>query len=126
MKKFVEITGKDKGFEKENSWYRFCVKHRVPYITIKSRSKATIVQWDYMSFPPDTDQSLFFMHRVLKERASSIYNRYASKNTRLSVGPGVITFRNLSPTDAREVATELFDLISELVLMASKPPQMLQ
>lgn len=49
MQKFVEITRKDKGFDKENSWPGFCQKEKIPFITLKARSKLTTVQWDYIT-----------------------------------------------------------------------------
>jgi len=123
MEKFVEVTKKDKGFDKENSWYRVCEKQRIPYITIKARSKLATVQWDYMSYPPSIDEALFAMHESIRTKVSAIYDRYPSKNTWLSVGHGVISFGNLEVTDAREVATELFDVISEAARIAMELSQ---
>lgn len=123
MEKFVEITKKDKDFEKENSWYRICQKHCIPFITIKARSKLTNVQWDYMSFPPSIDKALFTHHESMKAQVSAIYDRYISKDTWLSVGPGVISFGNLDITSAREVASELYDIINEAARLALETPQ---
>ncbi|NKZ37829.1 hypothetical protein HF690_02550 [Oleiagrimonas citrea] len=123
MQKFVEITRKDSGFDKENSWYSVCEKERIPYITIKARSKLAIVQWDYMTYPPNIDKALFAMHKSIKVKVSAIYDRYASKESRLSVGPGVISFWNLELPDAREAASELYDLISEAASIAMASPQ---
>jgi len=123
MEKFVEITRKDKGFDKENSWYRVCEKECIPYITIKVRSKLATVQWDYITYPPSIDQALFAMHESIKVKVSAIYDRYVSKESRLSVGPGVISFWNLELSDAREVASELYDIISEAACIVMESPQ---
>lgn len=118
MEKFVEIAKKDKGFDKENSWYRVCEKERIPYITIKARSKLATVQWDYITYPPSIDQALFTMHESIKFKVSALYDRYVSKESRLSVGPGVVSFWNLEISDAREVAAELYDIVSDAVQAA--------
>lgn len=113
MEKFVEITKKDKGFDKENSWYRTCERQRIPFITIKARSKLANVQWDYMTYPPSIDNALFAQHENIKAKVSAIYNRYASKDTWLDAGPGVISFANFEISHAREIASELYDIIYE-------------
>ncbi|RTL34214.1 MAG: hypothetical protein EKK49_09095 [Rhodocyclaceae bacterium] len=118
MEKFVEITRKDKGFDKENSWYRVCKKECIPYITIKARSKLAIVQWDYMAYPPSLDKALFAMHESIKVKVSAIYDRYISKESQLSVGPGVISFWDIELSDAREVASELHDIIYDAARIA--------
>ena len=125
MEKFVEITRKDKGFNKENSWLRSCRETGIPCVTLKARSKLAMVQWDYMSYPADMDDLLFALHEQLKVEAQAIYDRYKSKDTWFSAGPGVIAFRNLALADAREAASELFDVIyqsvSEGKLVRAKP-----
>lgn len=118
MEKFVEISRKDKGFEKENSWYKFCEKQRIPFITIKARSKLADVQWDYISYPPSIDKALFSQHDRIKAKVSAIYDRYASKDTWFGAGPGVISFGNLDIDNAREVASELYDIIVEAARVA--------
>lgn len=118
MEKFVEITRKDKGFDKENSWYGFCEKQRIPFITIKSRSKLADVQWDYMSYPPSIDKALFDQHEHIKTQMSAIYDRYASKDTWFGTGPGVISFGSLDLDSAREVASVLYDIIFEVARTA--------
>lgn len=123
MEKFVEISRKDKGFDKENSWYGFCEKQRIPFITIKVRSKLADVQWDYMPYPPSMDKALFAQHERIKTKTSAIYKRYASKDTWFGAGPGVISFGNLDIDKAREVATELYDIIVDAVHIALDSPQ---
>ena len=123
MEKFVEITRKDKGFDKENSWYRVCEKERIPFITIKARSKLATIQWDHVAYPPSIDRTLFAMHENIKAQVSAIYDRYVSKNTWLGVGPGVISFGNLEVADAREVASDLYDIISEAARIAMESLQ---
>ena len=117
MEKFVEITRKDKGFDKENSWYRFCEKQRIPFITIKVRSKLADVQWDYMPYPLSIDKALFAQHERIETQMSAIYERYASKDTWFGAGPGVISFGNLDVDNAREVASGLYDIIVEAARM---------
>lgn len=63
------------------------------------------------------------MHESIKVKVSAIYDRYVSKETQLSVGPGVVSFWNLEVSDAREVAIELYDIISEAVRIAMESPQ---
>lgn len=111
MEKFVEITRKDKGFEKENQWFETCRRERIPFVTVKARSKLATVQWDYINYPMRMDKPLFSMHADIKARAAAIYDRYQSRDTSLGVGPGVVSFGNLRIDDARQVATELFDII---------------
>lgn len=123
MEKFVEITKKDKGFDKENSWYRVCKRQGIPFITIKARSKLANVQWDYMSYPPSIDKALFAQHENIKTQVSAIYDRYASNDTWLGAGHGVISFGNLEIANAREVASELYDIIYEAARAALKMPQ---
>ena len=123
MEKFVEITRKDKGFDKENSWYGLCEKQRIPFITIKARSKLADVQWDYMSYPPSIDQALFAQHEHIKAQMSVIYDRYASKDTWFGAGPGVISFGNLNIDNAREIASDLYDVIVEAVRISLETPQ---
>ena len=126
MGKFVEITKKDKGFDKENSWHGVCEIQRIPFITVKARSKLATVQWDYMSYPPSIDQALFAQHESIKTQVSAIYDRYVSKDTWLSVGHGVISFGNLEIADAREVASALYDIINEAARIALESPQTAQ
>jgi hypothetical protein len=118
MEKFVEITRKDKGFERENQWLETCRRERIPFVTVKARSKLATVQWDYISYPMSMDKPLFSMHADIKVRAESIYDRYQSRDTSLAVGPGVVSFWNLHIDDARQVATELFDIIYDTVQVA--------
>lgn len=126
MEKFVEIAKKDKGFDKENSWYRVCEIQRIPFITVKARSKLAIVQWDYISYPPSIDKALFAQHESIKTQVSAIYNRYVSKDTWFSVGPGVISFGNLEIADAREVASTLYDIINQAARIGLETPQTAQ
>ncbi len=123
MEKFIEITKKDKGFDKENSWYKICGSQRIPFITIKARSKLADVQWDYISYPPSIDEALFVQHESIKAQVSAIYDRYASKDTWFGAGPGVISFRNLEIANARKVASELYDIICEAARVALETPQ---
>jgi hypothetical protein len=123
MEKFVEITRKDKGFDKENSWYGHCEKQRIPFITIKARTKLADVQWDYMSYPPSIDKALFSQYERIKAQMSVIYDRYASKDTWFGAGPGVISFGNLDIDNAREIASELYDVIVEAARIALETPQ---
>ena len=64
------------------------------------------------------DKPLFSMHADIKVRAESIYDRYQSRDTSLAVGPGVVSFWNLGIDDARQVATELFDIIYDTARVA--------
>jgi hypothetical protein len=123
MEKFVEITRKDKGFDKENSWYRVCEKQCIPFITIRARSKLADVQWDYMSYPPSIDEALFSQRERIKTQVSAIYDRYASKDTWFGAGPGVISFGNLEIGSAREAASELYDIIYEAARVALETHQ---
>lgn len=118
MDKFAEITRKDKGFAKENEWFETCRREQIPFVTVKARSKLATVQWDYISYPMSMDKRLFSMHADIKARAEAIYDRYQSRDTSLGVGPGVVSFGNLSIDDARQVATELFDIIHHMARVA--------
>ncbi|WP_428827695.1 hypothetical protein ACLIKD_06805 [Azonexus sp. IMCC34842] len=122
MEKFVEITRKDKGFEKENQWFETCRRERIPFVTVKARSNLATVQWDYISYPTSMDKPLFSMHADIKARAEAIYDRYRSKDTSLGVGPGVVSFGNLHINDARQVAIELFDIIHNAARVATEKP----
>lgn len=111
MEKFVEITRKDKGFDKENSWFMYCQKERIPFVTVKTRSKLALVQWDYITYPTELDEAIFSLSEEFKERMTAIYSKHQTKETSLGIGPGVISFWNLEIHAAREVASELFDVI---------------
>ncbi|HEY8096271.1 MAG TPA: hypothetical protein VIE65_09325 [Methylobacter sp.] len=120
MQKFVEITRKDKGFDKENSWFGFCQKEKIPFITIKARSKTATVQWDYITYPPGMDEALFSLHADIKAQITTIYQSYMSESTWLGVGPGVISFGHLEISAARDIALELFDVIHQTALAIAK------
>lgn len=126
MQKFVEITRKDKGFDKENSWFGFCQKENIPFITIKARSKLAIVQWDYITYPPDIDGALFSLHENIKVQVTAIYQSYITESTWLSVGPSVISFGNIEISAARDIALELFDVIHQAARLAMAKNQDVQ
>jgi hypothetical protein len=112
MDKFVEITRQDKGFEKENAWFNVCRKTQTPFITIKCRSKLASIQWDYITYPSELDQSLFEICRKIAPPISALYVPYKSKDSWIGLGPGVISIGNIEISAAREIASKLFDLLS--------------
>ena len=80
MKKYIETNFRQKSFEKENNWYRFCMNSLIPFITIRNKGEFSKIHWDYFSYPDESfDKLLFSLEEEIKkilncfENVGSIY-----------------------------------------------------
>jgi hypothetical protein len=73
-----------------------------------------IVQWDYINYPPSIDSELFSLAPHIHDAANQIYEPRSTKQSRISLGPGVVTFYNLKVPYAREAAALLYDAIQHV------------
>lgn len=113
-KKFVELTRfNNKKHSTENDWFRHCSNMSIPYVTMHIRGSLADVHWDYMAYNTDIDEPLFALAPKIHSQAQKIYEPYATEDSWISLGPGVISFRHLSIINARNAAEGLFDIISE-------------
>ncbi|MGN6280358.1 hypothetical protein [Frateuria sp.] len=112
--KFVELTRTDKTYDRENAWLSHCRSKLLPFITVRSRGSLAMVQWDYISYPPSIDSELFSLAPHIHDAANQIYEPHCTKQSRISLGPGVVTFYNLQVTIAREAAALLYDAIQNV------------
>jgi len=112
--KFVELTRFDKTHDRENRWLAHCQSKLLPYITVRSRGSSAIVQWDYISYPPSVDSELFSLAPYIHDTANQVYEPRSTKQSRISLGPGVVTFYNLKVPEAREAAALLYDAIQHV------------
>ena len=68
MKKYIETNFRQKSFEKENNWYRFCMNSLIPFITIRNKGEFSKIHWDYFSYPDESfDKLLFSLEEEIKK-----------------------------------------------------------
>lgn len=117
LQKFVELTRRNnKKYSAENEWFRHCVNKKVPYITVRQHGKTADVQWDHISFSPRMDEGIFSKAGHIHSQAKAIYEPLATSSSWISLGVGVISFKNLSLADANGAAEKLYDLIASVTV----------
>ena len=113
-KKFIELARfNNNDHSTENDWLRHCTEKAIPYITVHLHGNLADVQWDYINFSTQVDAQLFAQAPQIQSKAKAIYEPIANETSWISLGPGVISFKNLSIWDAKNAAEQLFDVISD-------------
>lgn len=120
MKKYAEIPRNDVDHRAENAWFMACQENKVPFITVKVRTKLADVHWDYIAYPTEVDEFLDGLGNQLRESAISIYTKYADSRSECNASDKLVWFRNLEIYKARLAAEELYDLIDGLVACCRK------
>lgn len=119
MQKFIEIPRKDKGHEKENFGFEKCQREKIPFITIKTRTKLANVHWDYITYPNEVDLHLETHREDTTQRAIEIFKKYSDKRSEYQVSSGLVYFNDLETQKARFAAAELYELVAETVSSCS-------
>ena len=110
--KYIELARfNNKGHSAENDWFRHCTEKAIPYITVHIHGNLADVQWDYINFSTQVDAELFAQAPQIQSKAKAIYEPIATETSWISLGPGVISFKNVSIWDAKSAAEQLFDVI---------------
>lgn len=110
--KYRELTRlSNRDYQAENDWFRHCTDRAIPYITIHVHGNLADVRWDYINFPTKIDTPLFVQAPKIQSKARAIYEPLATKTSWISLGPGVISFKNISISGAKDAAEQLFDVI---------------
>lgn len=112
--KFIELTHKDEGHERENLWLQHCQKTGIPFVVIRQHGKVADIHWDYISFPSSVDHGLFALELGLHEAVSHIFNEYGTKHSRVSFSPTVVTFQKFTASSAPQVANRLYDAVHQV------------
>lgn len=120
MNKFVEVMSNAKAFEIENDWLHHCRKHEIPFVVIKSNRKTSMVTWDGISYPPAMDRTLFSAVAAVRSEIEEIYAPYITKDTRIGIGTGVISFWGLRHHEALDAAERLYDVIDMAIKKVSQ------
>ncbi|TPQ28968.1 hypothetical protein [Methylomonas koyamae] len=111
MKKFVEVPLNDVTSKIENAWFQTCRERKVPFITVKNKTKYADVHWDYIAYPTEVDVILDSLGNQLRDSAIEIFKKYANNKSEYSVNGRLIWYKNLELTKAILAAEELYDLI---------------
>jgi hypothetical protein len=111
MDKFVEVPKNDVKAKIENSWYQSCRERKVPFITVKSRTKLADVHWDYITYPPEVEKVLKDLGVQLRDAAIAIFNKYADNRSEYTASEYLVSYKNLEIPKAKLAAAELYDLI---------------
>lgn len=111
MEKYVELSDASSDFAKESAWLDHCELNQVPFITVKTRNKYADVHWDYIAYSNEVDEILESLGTTLRDGAVEIFNRYAGKKSRYTASSHLVWFKNLEVEQAREAASELYDLV---------------
>ncbi|MCK7546318.1 hypothetical protein MLC59_19370 [Marinobacter bryozoorum] len=111
MEKYVELSDTSSDFAKENVWLEHCELKQIPFITVKTRSKYADVHWDYITYSNEVDEILESIGTTLRDSAVEIFNQYASKKSRYTASGHLVWFKNLEIEQAREAASDLYDLV---------------
>lgn len=112
--KFVELTHKDKGHERENSRLHHCEKNGIPFIVVRQHGKLADIHWDYISFSPELDHGLFESESKLREVVTQICNEHGTEHSSIMFSPGVVTFQNFNSSCAQKVAGQLYDAVQKI------------
>lgn len=114
-KQYAEFKRADKGHKTENAWFVFCRANKVPFITVKVRTKYADVHWDYISYEPDVDAALAKYGIEIRDAAIIIFRKYASKSSSFEVNNHLVWYRDMDIEGARQAASELYELVVAVV-----------
>jgi hypothetical protein len=98
-----------------NRHYEECKKAQEPYVICKRRRTKADVDFDHILFDKSVDNVLKDNREEIVSKAIEIFNKHSSKGAKYNVSAGVISFRNLEVNQAEQAASEVFDMISEVV-----------
>lgn len=118
MKKYHEHASGKINSDSEKSWYIHCIKHQVPYIVIKSRTKFADIHWDYITYSKENEKKLAAHANSINEFAEQLffdYSKNSAKSTNYTVCGNLIWLKNLAISDARAAAERLYDFIERLL-----------
>ncbi|MEA3276355.1 MAG: hypothetical protein U9Q81_13915 [Pseudomonadota bacterium] len=105
----------------QSDWFHYCRETRKPYVVVRTAEQSADVMWDYVTLPPSYDKVLFENGKQIQERAISIFEKHASKESSVRVTSTVVFFDNLSIDRAKLAANELFALIASFFEPMKQP-----
>ncbi|MDX6769073.1 MAG: hypothetical protein SF051_06035 [Elusimicrobiota bacterium] len=94
-----------------NDWFRRCEKERMPYVVVTHRKKYSAVDWDYISLPKAADAKLDAASPALLDQLQEVFQRHASRKSKVNFSAKVGGFDNLLPDEARAAAREVFQVL---------------
>ena len=92
-----------------------CQERKVPFITVKRRTKYADVHWDYITYPTKLDALLHSLDGALRDKAKEIYLRCSNSKSHFVGSDQLIWFRDIEVSRADAAANELYDLINGIV-----------
>jgi len=97
MRKYIDLPRKDPHHRLENGWYESCQQRKVPFITVKRRTKYADVHWDYITYPTRLDALLHSFDGALRDKAKEIYLRWANARSSFDGSDQLICKRSINP-----------------------------
>lgn len=106
--------------DRVNDWFAHCRVKKIPYITIENRTKFATVEWDYISLPTELDELIRNNQQQLLEGFRAIYLKYANVKSEGRLNSHVPRFINIEVGKAEELASELYDFVSNVLGLLSE------
>ena len=114
MTKYLEIKTSDDA-AKKNEWFAQCREKNIPYVIVSLSGSTASVQWDYITYPMESEEIFSKNEADLKAELMNIYGRYSTKDSEFSISTSTANFSGLSIDHARATANEIFDFIDKLI-----------
>lgn len=111
MQKYVAVPKNDVKAKAENAWFEICRKNRIPFITLKNRTKFADVHWDYIAYSTEVDKIFNAANGQLRDGAIAIFKKYANSKSKYEANDFIVWFKNLEIPKAKLAAEELYDFI---------------
>ena len=113
--KYIISKSSTRDVDKINAWYSHCQAHRLPYITITTRTKYANVEWDYINLPMEIDAVISTNENRLLDGFKRIYLKYANPKSVGRLSNHVPQFINIEIDKAELLASDLYDFITEVL-----------
>lgn len=113
MESFVLIEGKDKGYEKENSWFHLCGSKSIPFIKVTKRTRFADVHWDYITFSTELDPN--WEDSGIRMFAMELHEKFITAGSSADASNTVVTIKNIEHENASEIANRLYTFIDTKV-----------
>ncbi len=112
LQKFIEVKTRESN-NRRNAWFNHCVLNKTPYIILTTKTKFADILWDHTSYPLSYEYIFNSNEDFIKIEAENICEKY-KYNIERHINSGQISIKGLLLNDARQVASDIYDLISRL------------
>ncbi len=109
MQKFE--TGKEKDFERFNSWFDYCEEKQIPYIIVKNKTKYSSIEWDYISFNKQLREIFSINEEDYRKTIIEIFKNYCGSKSNYTISYTIFLFKNIPKENAEKFAEEIFDFL---------------